>query len=84
MNPLNWDRKLKIALVILMAIGAVVGFVTGYIVYGAARGGSGGISFNYWANHPFRYGGVWWASIGALIGAGLLYVRILTERDGSN
>lgn len=49
-------------------IGAALAVVAGYAV------STSGVSFGYWLENPFRYGGAWWAAFGAAIGVGLYWL----------
>lgn len=55
---------------IAAAIGAVIAVVVGFLVY-AAPGDA--VDFGYWVSKPFRYGVVYWALVGGLVGAGAKY-----------
>ncbi len=77
MNPLHWNKNHQVALAIAAVIGVVIGVIVGYVVYAVGRGADGGMSFGLWVNYPHKSGSVWWAIIGAVIGAATTYVKRL-------
>ncbi|MDB6043563.1 MAG: hypothetical protein JWM63_2114 [Gammaproteobacteria bacterium] len=79
MNPLNWPKRHRIALGLGIAVGALAGTITGYVVYGVGQGADGGVSFGYWINSPFRFEGFWWGVAGGTAGAAMFYIKRLTS-----
>jgi hypothetical protein len=60
-------------LIVACLIGAAIGVIVGYFVYAVPDATAP--SFGYWIRHPFRYSAIYWAVAGAVIGAGLQYLR---------
>lgn len=90
MNPLTWKREHQIALGLAVGVGITVGVIVGYMVYAAGSGAGGASSFGYWFESSFRlkyrsFGfrrpGIWWGLTGGLIGAALIYIRLLSRKD---
>jgi hypothetical protein len=85
MDPREWTKEYKIACAITMLLSAVVGVITGYIVYASAAGADGAVDITRWiAAHPFSFdryaigpGAFWWALFGAVFGLLCFYVRQL-------
>ena len=77
MNPLEWKREHKVALLIAALVGICAALAVGFVAHGTTRGAAGGFSFDYWIGQPFRFGGFWWGLLGAACGAGMVYVRQL-------
>ena len=77
MNPLNWKREHQVALGNAAVIGAVLGILTGYLVYAIAQGTGGAISFGRWLEYSIWAAALLWAIVGALIVGGSVYVRRL-------
>ncbi len=69
MNPLTWQREHQVALILGTVLGIVAGFLVGFIHNGVHL-----TTLLYWvaAGHMFR-----WALLGALFGAGAIYVQRL-------
>lgn len=86
MNPLKWSREHKVALLITVMIGALVGFLLGWIGFNLSRGASGGMGLgryvNYWlSGHSTFTTAPLWALTGALVGGAVIYViRLMGER----
>ena len=77
MNPLNWKREHQVALGIAAVIGAVVGILTGYLVYAVAQGADGAMSFGRWLEYSIWAAALLWAIVGALIVGGNAYMQRL-------
>jgi hypothetical protein len=77
MNPLNWKREHQVALGIAAVIGAVLGILTGYLIYAIAQGADGAMSFGRWLEYSIWAAALLWAIVGALIVSGSAYVRQL-------
>ena len=77
MNPLNWKREYQVALGIAAVIGAVLGILTGYLVYAIAQGADGAMSFGRWLEHSIWAAALLWAIVGALIVGGNAYMQRL-------
>jgi hypothetical protein len=73
MNPLNWKREHQVAL----GIAAVLGILTGYLIYTIAQGADGAMSFGWWLEYSIWAAALLWAIVGALIVSGSAYVRQL-------
>lgn len=61
------NRLITAAITIL--IGASCGAIVGYFI------SHDGTSWHYWINNPVSMGSAWWILFGALVGAGIDYVR---------
>ena len=81
LNPMNWSRNEKIAMLLAALIGVIIGVVVGYFAHSAAGGASGGMRFGRWLDFPLRAGWIWWALVGGLVGIGFIYVRRLTSES---
>ncbi len=77
MNPLNWKREHQVALGIAAVIGAVLGILTGYLIYAIAQGAGGAMSFGRWLEYSIWAAALLWAIGGALVVSGSVYVRRL-------
>ena len=77
MNPLNWKREHQVALGIAAVIGAVLGILTGYLVYAIAQGADGAMSFGWWLEYSIWAAALLWAIVGALIVGGNAYMQRL-------
>ena len=81
MNPLKWKREHRLALCVAATIGALVGVLVAYCVLlphflGGCSLPRGGVNFGCLLF--FYWGRVWfWPVAGAVIGAGIVYVRQL-------
>lgn len=73
MNPLNWSRNEQTAAVIAAVIGMVIFVVIGHGVTGR------NLPFDGWLLRPLRYGALWWALVGAAVGFGMVFVKLLTS-----
>ena len=81
MNPIHWNKNHQAALAIAVIIGIVAGVIVGYIVYAISRGAGGAMNFGLWLEYPLRHRVFWWAIVGGIIGAAMLYVKHLLK-DG--
>ena len=90
MNPFGWKREHQIALGVAAVIGMIVGPVVGYLAYAAGAGAGGAVDFSYWIwkcevfsprnSCAFSsFSSVWWSVAGAIVAAGIVYVRRLTS-----
>jgi hypothetical protein len=83
MNPLEWKREHQIALACAVALGCLVGMIAGLLVtpdYVSFRWGK--LWCNYGYTCVYLLQGYWlfillWISLGAVVGAALVYVRQL-------
>lgn len=57
----------RLKTLVAAAIGAVIAVIVGFLVY-AAPGDA--VDFGYWVSKPLRFGALYWALVGGLIGAG--------------
>ena len=80
-NPMQWSRAHQVALVIAALIGVVISVIVGYLAH--AAGADGAASFGYWIRHPARFGCFWWGLVGALVGIGVVYAKLLLNEPGS-
>lgn len=65
-------QKPLLGYVIAAVIGVVVSVIVGYFVYATDPGGW---AFGYWLRDPIRRGVLYWATLGAVIGAGVRYLQ---------
>lgn len=80
MNPVNWNRQHKIALVIVGLVGASLGVVLGYIVYALSESHRGAMRFDIWIQHPVRTSATWWGLYGAITAMAWVCVRRFLSR----
>jgi hypothetical protein len=72
MNPLAWRQEHQVAIILGAILGAVIVVVIGFIYRGLNFGTI--TSALFWSASTIR-----WAILGALIGAGIVYVRRLLQ-----
>jgi hypothetical protein len=72
MNPLAWRQEHQVAIILGAILGAVILVVIGFIYRGLNFGTI--TSALFWSASTTR-----WAILGALIGAGIVYVRRLLQ-----
>lgn len=63
-------QKPALPFVIAALVGAVVSVIVGYFAYASAHDG---ISFSFWIERPVRYGAIWWALTGLIVGPAARY-----------
>jgi hypothetical protein len=72
MNPLAWRQEHQVAIILGAILGAVIVVVIGFIYRGLNFGTI--TSALFWSASTIR-----WTILGALIGAGIVYVRRLLQ-----
>jgi hypothetical protein len=72
MNPFAWRREHRVAIILAAVLGAVIWVVIGFIYRGLNYGTI--TSGLFWSASTTR-----WAILGALIGAGIVYVQRLLQ-----
>ncbi len=81
MNPYNWSGNERIAAVLTIVIGVIVGIIAGYFVYAVSGGADGVSSFARWLDYPLRSGWIWWALTGAVVSIAVIYIRRLLSKS---
>jgi hypothetical protein len=76
------NRKEKIALSLVAALGACFGPLLGYFLFAVAHGAEGAIDFGRWIRNPIDYPGLYWAVFGAGVGATVFGIWHLTRTQG--
>lgn len=79
-NPLGWRPEHKIALILALIVGAVIGFITGYFAIAVRYGAEGGPRFSSYMAGLIYYSGLWWAITGAMVGGALVYIKMLSAK----
>lgn len=79
MNPMDWKREHQTALLIAAVIGAVLGAMVSFIL-GQSVSSQTTTPFGWWLDHQLSKS--WgWIPFGALLGAGIVYVRQLLNKS---
>ncbi len=78
MNPALWSRERKIAALIFILVGSVIGLAFGFLADGD------GHSFKFWvrlrtasAGGVISWGGLPWGVVGAVVAGALVYATVL-------
>ena len=81
LNPIQWKRNYRIALVVAaligFALGTVVGFFADRLQGQTFWGWIEGPGYAGYGTFGFFAGGYWWGAMGAVIGAAFVYMRQL-------
>ena len=69
MNPMAWRSEHQLALILAAVLGIIIGLATGYM-YHHVQYASSQAWFSSWSSYR-------WGILGAIVGAGIVYVRQL-------